>query len=126
MEYMCEWAGIPIEQVQIDAPNSLNTGFPDAGVLKSILLGVEDSAVPLQTLYRYLLDASLLEQSVSYEEYLEMINSEEMQTVLENVKKGGMVDNLGANMFESKVRQEMKTGNELKDNASSKTEIEEA
>jgi hypothetical protein len=126
MEYMCEWSGIPLEQVQIDAPNSLNTGFPDAGVLKSILLGVEDSAVPLQTLYRYLLDASLLEQSVSYEEYLEMINSEEMKTVLENVKKGGMVDNLGANMFESKVRQEMKTGNELKDKASSKTEIEEA
>jgi hypothetical protein len=29
-------------------------------------------------------------------------------------------------MFESKVRQEMKTGNELKDKASSKTEIEEA
>jgi hypothetical protein len=61
----------------------LNTGFPDAGVLKSILLGIQDSAIPLQSLYRYLIDASLLEQSVSYDDYLEMLESKELENLLQ-------------------------------------------
>jgi len=125
LEYMCEWGGINPEGIQIDTPNSLNTGFPDAGVLKSILLGVEDSAIPLQSLYRYLLDSALIEQSISYDEYTEMLKSEEMQNILDNIKKGGPLDNIGANMFESNVRKEMST-KKTDDKTSSKTAVEEA
>lgn len=129
LEYMCEWGGYNVDEVQIDTPNSLNTGFPDAGVLKSILLGVEGASIPLQSLYRYLLDSTLLEQSVSYEEYLEMIDSEEMKKLLENVKKGAQnpFENIGATNFESNVRKEMsKTTKTTDDKTSSKTGVEEA
>jgi hypothetical protein len=121
LENMCEWIGISPDEVQIDSPNSLNTGFPDAGVLKSILLGVEDAVVPLETLYRYLVDSGLLEQSISYDEYIKMIKSEELQTVLKNVQKGGPTDSI-AKTFETKVRKEMNND----DKTSSKTAAEEA
>jgi hypothetical protein len=82
LEYMCEWSGLNPNEVIVDTPHSLNTGFPDAGVLKSILLGIQDSAIPLQSLYRYLIDASLLEQSVSYDDYLKMLESKELENLL--------------------------------------------
>ena len=54
-----------------------------------------------------------------------MIKSEEMQNILDNIKKGGPLDNIGANMFESNVRKEMST-KKTDDKTSSKTAVEEA
>jgi hypothetical protein len=121
LEYMCEWAGTDPKEIQIDTPNSLNTGFPDAAVLKALVDGVESSSVPLESLYRYLLDASLLDQSISYEEYLEMLQSEELNQVLENIKnkQGGEYQKSVINEFETNVRTE-------KGNVDSKTDAEES
>lgn len=119
LEYICEWSGISSEEIQIDTPNSLNTGFPDAAVLKSLLLGIEDFAVPLQSLYRYLLDASLLDQSISYEEYLEMLESKEMKNLLENLKnkQGGDRDYQKAvvDEFTQKVKSESNSSKTLEE-----------
>jgi hypothetical protein len=108
LEYICEWGGFNKEEIQIDTPNSLNTGFPDAAVLKAIIEGVGSSSVPLQSLYKYLLDIGLLEQSISYSEYIDMLKSEELNGVLMNLKnrQGGEYQNFIVDDFKNKVRTE--------------------
>lgn len=109
LEFMCEWGGYNVKEILIDTPHSLNTGFPDAGVLKSILLGIQDATVPLQALYRYLVDSSLLEQSISYEDYLEMVQSKELEEILQKkIKENEIIggeENEAVNNFVKKTKQ---------------------
>ena len=70
---MCKWAGYNEDKVILDAPSSLTYGIPDPSVLKEIVEGYGKSVVPLPVIHRYLISSGLIDQTVSYEEYVQML-----------------------------------------------------
>lgn len=71
---MCKWAGYNEEDVVLDAPSSLTYGIPDSAILDGLINGfVTSGVVPLPAIHRYLISSGLLDQTVSYEEYVKML-----------------------------------------------------
>jgi len=79
---MCKWAGYNEEEVILDAPSSLTYGIPDPAVLKQIVEGFAMNVVPLNVIHRYLVSSGLIDQTISYTEYLEMLF--EQKTLLDS------------------------------------------
>lgn len=71
---MSEWASYDKEKVIIDAPSSLTQGIPDSSVLKEIVEGYGKEVVPLPVVHRYLVYSGLLDQTVGFNDYLELLN----------------------------------------------------
>lgn len=80
---MCKWAGYNEEEVVLDAPASLTYGIPDSLVLKEIVEGYGSDVIPLPVIHRYLVSSGLLDQTISYEEYVKMlIEQQELKKLL--------------------------------------------
>jgi len=75
LEVMCEWAGYNKEEVILDAPSSLTQGIPDSSVLKEIVEGYGREVIPLPVVHRYLIYSGLLDQTIGFEEYLELLEA---------------------------------------------------
>ncbi|MCP3683852.1 MAG: DUF4055 domain-containing protein [bacterium] len=73
LELMCDWGGYDKEKIILDAPSSLTQGIPDSSVLKEIVEGYGSSVIPLPVIHRYLVYSGLLDQTVGFEEYLELL-----------------------------------------------------
>lgn len=74
LKMMCKWGGYDPELVVADAPTSLTFGIPDSNLLKEIIAGfAETGVIPISIVHKYLVSSGLLEQTVSYEEYLSMV-----------------------------------------------------
>jgi len=73
LKLMCKWAGYNEDEVTVDAPSSLTYGIPDSAVIKAINDGFGQGVVPLQVIHRYLVSSGLLDQTVSHEDYVEML-----------------------------------------------------
>lgn len=76
LEMMCEWGGYDVNEVIIDAPSSLVLGTPDANVMRELATGVGNSVYPLQLVHRYLVSSGLLDQTVSFEEYVTLLEED--------------------------------------------------
>lgn len=85
LQLMCRWGGYDEKEVIIDAPSSLAYGAPDAALLKQVIEGYGNEVVPLTVVHRYLVSSGLLEQTVGYEEYVQLLlDQQDLQTVLES------------------------------------------
>lgn len=73
LQLMCKWAGYDPEKVILDAPASLTHGIPDSAIIKAINEGFGQGVIPLPVIHRYLISSGLLDQTVSYEEYVQML-----------------------------------------------------
>jgi len=74
LKLMCKWAGYNQEEVKVDAPTSLTFGIPDSGLLKELIAGFAISGVvPIEVVHRYLVSSGLLEQTISFEDYMKMV-----------------------------------------------------
>ena len=73
LELMCRWAGWNDDEVIADAPSALTYGIPDANVIRSIIEGLGGASIPLSVIHRYLIGSGLLDQTVSLNEYLDML-----------------------------------------------------
>lgn len=76
LRLMCRWAGLNEDEVKVDAPSSLTYDIPDAQILQTVNAGFGTSTIPLTVLHRYLVSSGLLEQTISYEDYVEMLRNE--------------------------------------------------
>lgn len=76
LRLMCRWAGLNEDEVSVDAPTSLTYDIPDAQILQTVNAGFGTSTIPLTVLHRYLVSSGLLEQTVSYEDYILMLRNE--------------------------------------------------
>lgn len=78
LETMCEWAGYNKEEVVVDAPNSLTQGIPDSAILQQVVEGYEKSVIPLEVVHRYLVYSGLLDQTIGFEDYFEMLKQSDI------------------------------------------------
>lgn len=76
LKIMCDWGGYNKDEVVVDAPSSLTQGIPDSLVLKQVIEGHSSGVVPLGTIHRYLVYSGLLDQTVGYEEYVELLKND--------------------------------------------------
>lgn len=76
LKLMCKWAGYNIDEVKIDAPNSLTYGIPDPAVIKQIVEGFGQGVVPMTVIHKYLVSSGLLDQTISYEDYIDMLKKQ--------------------------------------------------
>lgn len=88
---MCKWGGYNEKEVKLDAPASLTYGIPDSSVLKEIIAGFSQTVIPMTVIHRYLVSSGLIDQTVGYEEYLEMLKE---QTVTVSQKDQGKEDQI--------------------------------
>lgn len=115
---MCRWAGYDAEEVRLDAPSSLTYGIPDSDVLKGLINGfVTSGTIPLSAIHRYLVSSGLLDQTISYEEYLAMLMEQKNINL-----KVGETENIN-NINES--TNDNTTTDEVKGSSVSKTTSEE-
>jgi hypothetical protein len=77
LKLICRWAGYNEDEVTVDAPSSLSYDIPDAQILQTVNAGFGTSTIPLTVLHRYLVSSGLLEQTVGYEEYIQMLKDEQ-------------------------------------------------
>ena len=77
IELMCDWGGYNKDEVLIDAPSSLVLGTPDANVMRELATGVGNSVYPLTITHRYLVSSGLLDQTVSFEEYVSLLEEDQ-------------------------------------------------
>lgn len=74
LKMMCKWGGFNPDEVVPDAPSSLSFGIPDSALLKELIVGFGESGViPIEIVHRYLVSSGLLEQTVSFGEYVAML-----------------------------------------------------
>lgn len=78
LELMCKWGGYNADEVIIDAPSSLVFGVPDANVLRELVTGFVSSVYPLAIAHKYLVSSGLLDQTVSYEEYIQLLENDKL------------------------------------------------
>jgi len=76
LETMCEWGGYNKEEVMVDAPSSLTQGIPDATILKQVVEGHSAGVISMEVIHRYLVYAGLLDQTVGYFEYIELLKND--------------------------------------------------
>ena len=74
---MCDWGGYNKDEVIIDAPSSLVLGTPDANVMRELATGVGNSVYPLSVSWRYQIQSGLLDQTVSFEEYVALLEDDQ-------------------------------------------------
>jgi hypothetical protein len=74
LKMMCKWAGISPEGVRIDGPSSLSFGIPDSALLKELVVGFGDTGIiPIEVVHRYMVSSGLLDQTVNFNDYIEML-----------------------------------------------------
>ncbi len=112
---MCKWAGYNEDDVVIDAPASLTHGIPDSSVLKEVIEGYAQNVIPLPVIHRYLVSSGLVDQTISYEEYVEMLLAgqglkEELgpEEIEESVDSGESTEDDGDTTKTSNVSEETK------------------
>lgn len=76
---MCKWGGFNEDDVNLDAPQALTQSIPDATVIKQIIEGLGQGVVPLPVIYKYLIGSGLLDQTISYQDYVEMLKENDVQ-----------------------------------------------
>ena len=74
---MCKWGGFDDEKVIIDAPTSLTFGIPDATVMQRLVEGFGVGIIPLPIIHRYLIASGLLDQTISFDDYIKLIEENE-------------------------------------------------
>lgn len=84
---MCKWGNFDKEGVQLDAPSALTQGVPDSSVIKQIIEGLGQGVVPLPVIHKYLVNSGLLDQTISYEDYLKMIKENPVHIKAESTNK---------------------------------------
>jgi len=72
---MCKWASFDEEKIILDAPSSLTQGIPDSAILKEITEGYNAGVIPLNVIHRYLVYSGLLDQTVGFDEYLDLLKA---------------------------------------------------
>ena len=74
LKMMCKWANLNPDEVYADSPSTLSFGIPDASLLKELVAGFgESGVVPLEVVHRYMVSSGLLDQTINYEEYIEIL-----------------------------------------------------
>jgi len=73
LDLMCRWAGYNSEEVTLDAPSSLTYGIPDSTIIRQIVEGFGQGVIPLPVIHKYLVSSGLLDQTVNYEEYVDLL-----------------------------------------------------
>jgi len=92
---MCKWGGYDEDKIVLDAPASLSHGIPDSAVIKAVNEGFGQGVVPLTVIHRYLVASGLLEQTVGFEDYVQMLNDDkDVRSLLQD-------DNSGENTSEN-------------------------
>ena len=94
LETMCEWGGYPKDEVILDAPSSLTQSTPDSSVLKEIIEGWGKEVVPLPVIHRYLTYSGLIDQTVSFSDYLELLNAHKPTIVEKPIEEKPIDDNV--------------------------------
>ena len=62
--FMCKWAGYNVDDVVVDAPNSLTFGVPDATIIREVVEGFGSGIIPLTVIHKYLINSGLLDQTI--------------------------------------------------------------
>ena len=74
---MCKWGGHDASKIKIDAPQSLTFGIPDSNVIRELIEGFTIGVFPLPIVHKYLISSGLLDQTISYDEYVKLIEENE-------------------------------------------------
>lgn len=69
LKTMCEWMGLDATEVFINAPTELAHGIPDSTVIREMLSGFSQGAVPISAVHRYMVSNGLVDQGISLDEY---------------------------------------------------------
>jgi len=70
LKYIAEQMGLDSSKVKVDVPTSLTSDIPDAAVIGKVIEGFGANVVPLNVIYRYMINSNLLDQTVSYDDYV--------------------------------------------------------
>jgi hypothetical protein len=73
LKYMAKMMNLNEDDVSVDAPTSLTSNIPDASVIGKVIEGFGANVVPLNVIYRYMINSNLIDQTVSYEDYVESL-----------------------------------------------------
>jgi len=97
LQTMCKWAGYNPDDVYVDAPTSLSFGVPDSNVIREL---AGNNVIPLTAIHKYLVSSGLLEQTVSYDDYMkQLIESKELFSMIGITpsNNGGNTNNVNGN-----------------------------
>ena len=77
LELICTWGGYNKDDLDVDAPSTLTFGTPDADLIRELASGNTNAVYPLSTVHRYLISAGMLDQTVSFEEYVDLLMADQ-------------------------------------------------
>jgi len=90
---MCKWGGYNEDEVVLDAPASLTLGLPDASILSELREGFKDGVTPLPSVHKYMVSSGLLDQTVGYGDYLELLKEDRILRATTLALGGDVTDN---------------------------------
>jgi len=79
LKLMCKWGGYDIEKVTVDKPASLTQDIPDSSIIAEVVQGYLAKTVPLQVIHRYMVNSGLIDQTISFEDYVVQLNEVHVQ-----------------------------------------------
>lgn len=74
---MCRWGGYDEDKIAVDAPQSLTFGIPDSNVMRELIEGFTAGVFPLSIIHKYLVSSGLVDQKISYEDYIKLLEENE-------------------------------------------------
>jgi hypothetical protein len=74
LKLMCKWGGYDETKVTVDKPASLTQDIPDATIISEVITGYLAKTIPLQTIHRYMVNSGLIDQTISFEDYVKQLN----------------------------------------------------
>jgi hypothetical protein len=99
LKSVAKWQGLNPDKVKADAPTTLTQGIPDSSVLKAVVEGFGQGVIPLPIIHKYLVDAGLVDPTISYDDYLAMLKKKDYEGLSKPFEKedDGSSNNKGAN-----------------------------
>ena len=76
--FMRKWAGYNKDDIVIDAPSSLTFGVPDSSIIKEVVEGFGNGIIPLTVIHKYLISSGLLDQTIGFEDYVTLLQSDKV------------------------------------------------
>ena len=74
--WIADMMEISRDEIKIDFPSSLTYDIPESNILKEAVEGFTKNVITLKVVHRYLVNTGLLDQTVSYEDYVKQLTED--------------------------------------------------
>lgn len=99
LKYIARMWGLDESEVVADAPSSLTYGIPDSSLVSNLVEGFAANVIPLRVVHKYLVTSGLIEQGISFDEYEEMLKSDQ------DIKLKSTNEDTGENLGDSSTEE---------------------